>query len=544
MAVKRLHYNKPQLRSMLISAPSEVFIAGRGTGKTVGPLAIKSSQCYFKTMPRGTGVVLNATYTQAFTRTLKELVRGWQMLGYVMNHHFIIGKRPPDKWKKMWKWQEPYAPPLEYKYTISWWNSAIAQIVSQDRPGSSNGLSIDWIIGDEAKLLNEEKYKTELSPANRGLIPAFSNNPYHHGVTFTTDMPVGTAGRWLIERENAMDKKVINEIWQLQKVKHHLKHVLYPQQSKPVQREIELQLQVIEEELNDKRKGLLYYHEASTLDNVHAVGADYIKQQLRDTSEFQFNTQILNLRPLRLEDGFYPDFDEELHGYFAEHEDYFDNLLYDPLTTELDCRKDKDLDPNAPLHIGLDYNRRIHPISVGQVTSTEVRSIKGIHSMYPGKLKQALELFVEYYKPHKYKKVYYWFDHTAVSDEHETRRCDDVTNYLKKNGWMVREMHIGQQPGHEVRYNMWGDLLTGKMDKMFRINRENCSKLILSMSLAEAEQRKDGYGKEKKTERDPRFPADESTHYSDAQDTWVYGVLLSKLNITDGSKGGGGILIG
>ena len=33
---------------------------------------------------------------------------------------------------------------------------------------------------------------------------------------------------------------------------------------------------------------------------------------------------------MRLEDGFYPDFDEEIHGYFAEHSGYFDNLTYDP----------------------------------------------------------------------------------------------------------------------------------------------------------------------------------------------------------------------
>jgi hypothetical protein len=304
------------------------------------------------------------------------------------------------------------------------------------------------------------------------------------------------------------------------------------------------QIDVLDDEMNDLRKGLLFYHEASTLDNVHALGIDYIKQQLRDTSTFQFETQILNLRPLRLEDGFYPDFDEEIQGYFAENQDYFDNLEYDPFNVTLDCRKDKDLTSTAPLHIGLDYNRRIHPISVGQVTKNEIRSIKGIHELYPGKLKQAMDQFCEYYKPHKRRLIYYWYDHTAVGDMYDTRLCDDVVSILRKNDWIVKECYIGQQPGHEERYRMWGDLLTnnGKYKKKYSINRENCSKLILSMQQAQAEQRKDGFGKSKKTELDPKFPADESTHYSDAQDTWVFGVLESGISFTNDTKGGGGMM--
>lgn len=544
MATKRMHFNKPQLKSMVIDAPTEYFVAGRGTGKTVGVLARKSAHRYFGSMPRGTGVILNATYTQAFTRTLKELIRGWQMLGYRMDHHFVVGKRPTDKWKKQWKWQEPFAPPLDYKYVVTWWNGAVAQVVSQERPGSANGISIDWIIGDELKLINEEKLRTDLLPANRGIIPEFQNNPYHHGQTYTTDMPVGTGGRWILNMIDKMDREVVTEIWRIQTVKFELNFLLKKETRKIFQEELKKQIDVLEDELNDLRKRLLYYHEASTLDNIHALGADYIKQQLRDTSQFQFDTQILNLRPLRLEDGFYPDFDEEDHGYFSENEDYFDNLEYDPFNIQLDCRKDKDLVSTAPLHMAMDYNRRIHPLSVGQITKKEIRSLKGIHALYPDKLKQAVDKFCEYYKPHKRKFVYYWYDHTAVGDMYETRMCDDVVAILRKNGWIVQEMYIGQQPGHEERYRMWGDLLTnnGKYERQYKINRECCDKLILSKCLAEAEQRKDGFGKSKKTEGDPKFPAEESTHYSDAEDTWVFGVLESGMSFGNESKGGGGII--
>ena len=526
----------------MIGAPDEYLVAGRGTGKSEGVLAPKSANCYLRTMPRGTGVFVGATYNQLLTRTLPALIAGWERIGYKMNKHFFICRRPTDVWIKKWKWQGPYRPPLEYKYFLSWWNSGGAHLVSQDRVGSSNGITIDWICGDEAKLLNAEKLKTELFPANRGIIPAFKDNPYHHGKTFTTDMPVGTAGRWILDMMNEMEKAAVNNIWELQVVRYQLKHLL-TKATKPVIAETVKQITVIDAELNDLRKGLLYYHEASTLDNIHALGIDFIKQQLRDTTAFQFDTQILNLRPLKLEDGFYPDFDEESHGYFSEDESYFDSIDYDHTSTFYDCRKDKDRNNTAPLHISLDYNRRIHPLVVGQDNGKELRAIKGMHALYPGKLKEVIKLFTEYYKPHKRKFVYYWYDHTAVGDDNETRKCDEVVSTLNKAGWSVKRMYIGKAPGHETKYRMWGHLLQedNHYPRVFRINRENCNKLIVSMCMAQAEQRRDGFGKDKKSEHDPNFPADESTHYSDALDTMAFGMLESKLHYGIDSKGGGGL---
>ena len=544
---KQLHFNKPQLKSMLIGAPTEYLVAGRGTGKTEGVLAPKTAKCYFGTMPRGTGVFVGATYNQLLTRTLPGLVAGWEKIGYTLGHHYLIGRRPTTEWLKKWKWIGPYRPPLDYKYFVSWWNGAGAHLVSQDRVGSSNGITIDWIGGDEAKLLNQEKLKTELFPANRGIIPAFANNPYHHGMTFTTDMPVGTSGRWILDMMNEMDKEVVNEIWKLQTVRFKLKYFLNTKITKPVKAEILKQIEVIDAELNGLRKGLLYYHEASTLENIDALGVDYIKQQIRDTTAFQFDTQILNIRPLKMEDGFYPDYDEEVHGYFANDNDYLDNLEYDfdKLST-IDCRRDKDLKINEPLHITLDYNRRIHPLVVGQVVGNELRAIKGMDALYPGKLKDVIQKFCEYYKHHKNKRIYYWYDHTAVADDNETRKCDEVVSALRKAGWSVKRMYIGQAPSHEAKYRMWGHLLSedGYYDMVFRLNRENCEKLNISIYKSEAEQRKDGFGKDKKSEKDPNFPADESTHYSDALDNMVYGILESKISYRSGSKAGGGIIFG
>lgn len=531
---------------MLIGAPVEYLVAGRGTGKSEGVLAPKSAKCYFGTMPRSTGVVIGATYNQLLTRTLPALVAGWERVGYHLNVHYLIGKKPTEKWLKTWKWKGPYRPPMSFQYFISWWNGAGAHLVSQDRQGSANGITIDWIIGDELKLLNEEKLKTELLPANRGIIPEFVNNPYHHGQTYTTDMPVGTAGRWILNMVEKMDREKINEIWRMQVIRYQLKHHLKNQKADYIKKEIKKQISVIDAELNDLRRDLLYYHEASTLENIHALGVEYIKQQMRDTTSFQFDTQILNLRPLKVEDGFYPDFDEEVHGYFASNNSYLENFEYDFVKlNNLDCRRDSDLDMNRSLHISLDYNRRIHPLVVSQMNDSEIRILKGIHSLFPDKLKEAVEQFIVYYKPHMKKVVYYWFDHTAVGDQHQTRICDDVMKTLRAADWVVIPMYIGKAPEHKDKYRMWGDLLkqSGKYKKKFLINRENCDKLILSLNQSQAEIKKDGFGKNKKPEQDPNFPADEATHYSDALDTLVFGLLESQLQVSNETTGGSTIVM-
>lgn len=530
MSRKKIHYNPPQLRSMLIGAPNEVLVAGRGTGKTEGVGAVKTSNCYFKTMPRGTGVFLSATFNQSLTRTLPGLVAGWEKIGYKLGYHYLVGEKPKDKFIKRWKWEGPFRPPFEYKYFVAWFNSAGAHIVSQDVKGSANGITIDWIYGDEAKYLNVEKYQTELSPANRGIVPDFAGNPYHHGVTFTTDMPVGSSGRWILDYFDKMDVARINRIYEIQVAKWKLQQYYKHAHTTQLKSELLKQFQVIEDELTDLRKDLLFYHEASTLENIHALGIEYIKQQLRESTQFQFDTQILNIRPLKIEDGFYPDFDEEIHGYYANNNEYLHKIDFDlSVIKSINCLRDTDLNLYDELHIALDYNRRIHPLVVGQLHGNDLRIVKGLHSLYPKKLKDVLKDFVNYYKPHKTKVVQYWYDHTATGEQHEDTIKDEVVDYLTDAGWIVIPNYIGQAPGHEDKYRMFGHLLQddGEYPFTLSINRENCDKLILSIYQAPAEQKKDGFGKDKSSERDPAFPADESTHYSDAFDTLVHGILKS-----------------
>lgn len=532
----QIHLNKPQLRSGLIFAPEEFAVLARGTGKTKGIIAPKSAQ-YLDMMPRCVGVFVGATFQQILTRTLPPVVAGWERMGYKHGVHFLIGQKPPARWKEMWNWQGPYHLPFNYEYFLSWWNGAGIQLISQDRAGSSNGVSIDFIMGDEAKLLNEQRLKEELFPANRGIYRDLVGNPHHHGKTFTTDMPVGTAGRWILNKREEMDPVRLRGIVSLLIRQYEINQLLAQTRNQTLLKKYGLQLAEIDKALNVLRKNFIYYHEASALDNLDALGIDYIKEELRSLSRFEFLTSILNRRPYKLEDGFYPTLDEEKHGYFAYDYHHFSEAGYnfELLSQFDDCRKDNDLVKGSALHIAMDFNRRIWPLLVGQphkiqTNLSELRVLKGFHSLYPDSLPQVLDQFVNYYRYHKRKVVYFWYDHTALGETRESIR-NDVVSGLQERGWVVIERYIGKAADHVIKYkNMYNMLAENDTYPWkVRINRDNCKYLFLSMYQAQAVETDKGFKKNKQTERDPKFPAEESTHYSDGFDTLVYGVCQSGL---------------
>ena len=72
----------------------------------------------------------------------------------------------------------PYINPFSYDHVICWFNGSIQHLISQDRAGSTNSMSLDYLIGEDAKLLNYERLKSETYQAiykkkkvRRGIYP-------------------------------------------------------------------------------------------------------------------------------------------------------------------------------------------------------------------------------------------------------------------------------------------------------------------------------------------------------------------------------------
>lgn len=91
--------------------------------------------------------------------------------------------------------KSPIFTPAEWSNTISFYNGSVCNIISQDRTGTSNSMSLDYVIIDEAKFVDFEQLKDETFQANRGNEMYFKHFPLHHGMTITSDMPVTKKAR-------------------------------------------------------------------------------------------------------------------------------------------------------------------------------------------------------------------------------------------------------------------------------------------------------------------------------------------------------------
>mgnify|MGYP004688696661 CR=1 FL=1 len=142
---KRVYFNKPQLLTQYIGAKTTVIVAGRRTGKTdsiASPFVLRNMQ----RMPGSTGGIVVPTFKHGLTNTLPGLLAAWKRWGYINGVHYVVGRKPPKSFAK------PITEPADYEHVITFYNGSVAIIISQDRPGSSNSLTLSWLLIDEAKF--------------------------------------------------------------------------------------------------------------------------------------------------------------------------------------------------------------------------------------------------------------------------------------------------------------------------------------------------------------------------------------------------------
>ena len=110
----------------------------------------------------------------------------------------------------------------DYEHVISFYNGSRAIIISQDRPGSSNSLTLSWLLIDEAKFIDYERLKDETLPANGGIKSYFGKHSFNHSILILSDMPQTKKGSWFLHYEDKMDRELIAaieatvcEIWRI-----------------------------------------------------------------------------------------------------------------------------------------------------------------------------------------------------------------------------------------------------------------------------------------------------------------------------------------
>lgn len=525
-----LYLNKPQLEVNLVDANEIALVAGRATGKSAGVLSHRFHRC-LSLMARSSGVNVAQSYMQLLDRTLPPIFQRWQEMGLQRDVDFWVRRFPP----KNIGLKMPYVCPETADHSVflrvDRYNVSVMRLVSQDRPGSSNGMSIDWIGGDEAKLLNKVKLDSELLPTNRGNERYFRDCHLHHSIIYTTDMPTSPEAKWIHAYEDDMDKEAVElvlaieaEIFMIRAKAGDRGHFT---------RQETYKINFLQGELAKIRKGLVYYKEASTLDNVDVLGVDFIKKLKRTLPEFLFRTSVLNERPGNVENTFYPDLKER---------NFYDAIDYSIVDGQKesvygkgklnDCRKDLDLNRAMPIEAALDVGGRINTLACGQESEMTISILNAMDVLNPKKISDLAKEFAAYYQHYSRKELILYYDHTHVPQNpvSDKNPVDEFVEQLTKLGWRVTPFNVGVTPSYYNRYNLWSILLRGRAYRdgefyQVQLNRENTKVLRTAMEQTSFSLKgKTGFEKDKSLER-KNVDQREAPHYTDAADILVYGMI-------------------
>ncbi len=481
--ITSIRLNIPQSLLLANKAKHQFAEWGRGGGKSTY-IAWRMKELAIQ-MPRGSFALVGETYNQILTRTLPSTIAGLEMLGYIKDVHYFVGRKPPAKWK----WPEAYQPPLNYDHAIYWYTGAVFHLISLDMPNSGRGLNIDAAVGDEAALFDYTKLFNNVLTTIRGNLDRFSHCPLHQSTFFATSVPMTTKGNWLFKME--------------------------------------------EQAIIDPSD--IYYLRAPSAYNYKNLGPKWFKENRRIMTDMVYSAEIDNIRPGKVEGGFYPTFNDKWHCRDYFNNSYLLNLGYDNIKKAqgAKCLADADLLFDQPIDIACDYGGHINTIVAHQEYGNEARWLNAMHVKSPSLIDQLINDFCDYYSGYLLKKVNYWYDHTAlggkVGTSAKTYREMVIEAFINR-GWDVTEYNIGVAPEHRDRYLFWGISFQEKDKRLpcHRFNLTNCKYLIVSVNNTGLLPGAKSEEKDKRPEKNKNVAQEEAPHYSDAMDTLGYGKYSSR----------------
>jgi len=534
---KRVYFNRPQLLTQYIGAKTTVIVAGRRTGKTdsiASPFVLRNMQ----RMPGSTGGIVVPTFKHGLINTIPGLLAAWKRWGYLNGIHYVVGRKPPKSFAK------PITEPADYEHVITFYNGSCAIIISQDRPGSSNSLTLSWLLIDEAKFIDYNKLKDETLPANGGIRSYFGHHSFNHSMMVLSDMPQTQKGSWFLHYREKMDPELIEaiqgtifKIWQTKQRIAEMK-----EKHLPVPEYLKGYLKWLDQSLNKMRSVAVYYKEYSTIENLQLLGEEYLRQMKRDLTPKTFQTSILCQRIGISHDGFYSSM-QEYHKYDASNFAYMDELGYDTILKEaqqnnynikancqfsiinsqLDSRADEDVNPLAPICIGMDYNANINWIVAGQPSGNRLNVLKSFYVKFERKIPALVQDFCAYYAHHQNKTVVFYYDATALGSNYAVNDQDFryvVIHEFERHGWQVNDVYLGNPMRHDEKYLLINQGFAGKQRLMPFFNRQNNDDLILAIQSAGVERGRNGFRKNKSMEKQPESEEDLLEHRTDGTDAF------------------------
>ena len=465
----------------------------RGVGKTT-MRGIRWKKITIQ-LPRSTGLFIGPNYQFILTRIIPSLIQGLEMFGLYEGLHYFIGQQPPQKWRKYWG--RAYQPPKKYDRYITFFNGVGVHLISHDVKGDGRGLNTDWIDGDEAALLDPNALQENSGPTKRGTnTQAFYGKPMFGSEFYTSSTPISEEGQWFVNMEEQA--------------------ILHPNRVK--------------------------FISATSEHNLHNLRPGYLADaKMNAYSLWKYEAEYENIRPRFSSGGFYGLFNEKIHAYSLQHDNYD---FYKPnreqlLKANADCREDYDLISGTPVIGAVDWGAAINCMVVCQDLRDrgEFRALKDFYVLGEDQKMQddLADDVASYYRYHDCKEMYLWYDSTGNNNTGNTKktRAEQFRDHMATHGWLVYLMTTGgSNPLHDQKHLVWEAIL--KEDRpwlpRFRINKWNCADTCTSLRMAKTAPGRHGeIKKDKSSERSKKISRQHATDLSDAIDNPIFGLFRKKV---------------
>ena len=131
--------------------------------------------------------------------------------------------------------------------------------------------------------------------------------------------------------------------------------------------------------------------------------------------------------------------------------------------------------------------------------------------------------FCTYYAPHANHSVIYYYDATALGSNYAVNDQDFhwvVVHEFERHGWSVQDVYLGNPMRHDEKYLLINQGFSGKQRLMPYFNRQNKDDLILAIQSAGVERGRNGFRKNKSTEKNPESEEDLLEHRTDGTDAF------------------------
>lgn len=482
---KTLKLNPAQLVSALAHQKIKMLVLGRGTGKSTG-LAWDMVQMV-KDMPGATFVLVGNTYAQILSNTLKSTKNGLALLGFYEGVDYVVGSRAG----KRMGFKMPYEAPDKWENIMHWSNGAIFQLVSLDNANSGRGINSSAIISDETALQDEEKLAISVKNTNRSIPKGvlWKDKKYLFAETYVTSMPITKKGNWVLKYEDLAVK-------------------------------------------NPKDYLFLKATAKVNLENLRPDYFEYMKQSY--SNEIIYNAEMLNIQPKEITDGFYAQLTPD-HYYTDKDNSYLECLDLKTLDDKhFNCKSDRDINPNLPLIVSVDWGANINTLSVSQLQDHTYKIVNCFFVKTPKILDHLfLEEFIPYYEPFPNKVIKFYCDRAGNSKVANSKYtyAQQAAMLLRKAGWTVHMMTTGTNPDYMDKFRLINVMLRDDGRKQLpriRINEANCKDLIVSMEHAEVIDTPNGLKKDKRSETRKTVEQEHATHFSDTVDYPLFAMFWEK----------------